>query len=500
MLAVLRRWWPLALIALAALWLRTHDLGRRPMHADEANQGVKTGELLESGRYAYDPRDHHGPTLYYAALPIAWLRGEKSLATLSETTLRLVPALAGTAAVVLLAFLAATLFPGQLNRPPWTALTAAALMAVTPPAVYYSRYFIQETLLVAFTLGSFLAFTQAWRTGRLAWAAAGGICIGLMQATKASAPLLLALGAVAAAPALRRTRTTATHGLTRQAALLAITAAVITAGVFFTSFGTNFSGLADALSAYGRAADRFSAGPTGHEKPWGYYLQLLTWTRSGGLVWHQLALLGLAAIGAGIGFRAALTGRGPGGNAAGWPALYTVSLLVALSAFAYKTPWHAVHFIPGLALLAAIALAAIASLRTGFWLALPLAVVTLASLYQQTARVAFQRPADARNPYAYVHSSPDVLKVTTLAAHARAAFPTEPIRVISDEYWPLPWYLRRETGVGFWTTPPEGCDGALIITAVDQAEAVRARLKFRYRETFLGLRPGVLCAVFIREP
>ena len=86
MLAILRRWWPLALITLAALWLRIHDLGRRPMHADEANQGVKTGELLEAGTYAYDPRDHHGPTLYYAAAPIAWLRGEKSLAALSETT------------------------------------------------------------------------------------------------------------------------------------------------------------------------------------------------------------------------------------------------------------------------------------------------------------------------------------------------------------------------------------------------------------------------------
>ena len=27
------------------------------MHADEANQAVKFGELLETGRYAFDPRD-----------------------------------------------------------------------------------------------------------------------------------------------------------------------------------------------------------------------------------------------------------------------------------------------------------------------------------------------------------------------------------------------------------------------------------------------------------
>ncbi len=57
------RWLPLALLTLAAFWLRTHDLARRPMHADEANQAVKLGELLDAGRYAFDPRDHHGPTL-----------------------------------------------------------------------------------------------------------------------------------------------------------------------------------------------------------------------------------------------------------------------------------------------------------------------------------------------------------------------------------------------------------------------------------------------------
>lgn len=475
------------------------------MHADEANQGVKAGELLESGTYAYDPRDHHGPTLYYAAQPVAWLRGEKSLAALSETTLRLVPALAGTAAVVLLALFASTLFPTPPARPPWVAMTAAAFMAVAPPAVYYSRYFIQETLLVTFTLGAFLSVMQWWRTGKPAWAASTGVAIGLMQATKASAPLLLALGLVAALPAWRRggtgTPSAPNTRRLRPAALLALATAILTAGLFFTSFGSHFAGLTDAFGAYARAADRFSAGPTGHEKPWGYYLQLLTWTRSGGLVWHQLALMALALVGTVIGFRAMFASRGTGTNSAlTWPALYTVMLLAAFSSFAYKTPWHAVHFVPGLALLAASTLAAIASLRTGIWLALPLAIVTIATLYQQTVRVSFQRPADARNPYAYVHSSPDVLKVPALAADARRSFPGEPIRVISDEYWPLPWYLRRERGVGFWHTPPEVCDGALIITSAAQADTVRARLTHRYRETFLGLRPGVICAVFIREP
>ncbi|MGH7944712.1 MAG: hypothetical protein ACREF9_06865, partial [Opitutaceae bacterium] len=103
------RWLPLALVTLVAFWLRTHDLDRRPMHADEANQAVKLGQLLDAGHYEFDPRDHHGPTLYYAAVPVAWLRGERSLATLTETSVRLVPALFGTFSVVLLVCVGAAL-------------------------------------------------------------------------------------------------------------------------------------------------------------------------------------------------------------------------------------------------------------------------------------------------------------------------------------------------------------------------------------------------------
>src|SRR5512145_1932049 len=92
----------LGLVGLVAIVLRTADLPVRPMHADEANQAVKLGELLETGRYAFDPRDHHGPTLYYAALPVAWLRGRTTLAVLDETTARLTPALLGVVSVMLL--------------------------------------------------------------------------------------------------------------------------------------------------------------------------------------------------------------------------------------------------------------------------------------------------------------------------------------------------------------------------------------------------------------
>jgi predicted membrane-bound mannosyltransferase len=158
-----------------------------------------------------------------------------------------------------------------------------------------------------------------------------------------------------------------------------------------------------------------------------------------------------------------------------------------------------VHFVPAMAILAAGALAAVNRLPTGRFVAAALAIAVLGMLGKQTRLVAFQRPADARNPYAYVHSSPDVMKIRQLAEEALARSPDQPIRVVSEEYWPLPWYLRGLPRVGFWTTPPEDCDGALVITSTTQGEAVRAKLRGHYRESILGLRPGVLCIVFTPE-
>jgi uncharacterized protein (TIGR03663 family) len=502
------RWLFLALITVFAFWLRTHDLARRPMHADEANQAVKLGDLLETGHYAFDPRDHHGPTLYYAAVPIAWARGQRTLAALDETTVRLVPALFGTISVLLLAFIATSdrALMGAATaagEPTCPALVAAALLAVSPPSVYYSRYFIQETLLVTFTLAFVLCARAWWRSGKLAWAIAAGVSAGLMQATKATAPLFLfavlaaaAVGRASARLFLPAPRSSAEMGGLKPAlrhTFVALLAAFLTAALFYSSFFTHVAGLRDAFTAYTNAATRFgaAAAPTGHEKPWWYFLKLFGWIRAG-LVWQQLAFSALAVAGLAVAF----TTRDRALRAA---AVYTLIIVVAFSAFSYKTPWHAVHFVPGMALLAAGALAAVTRLRTGKFVAIAAAILVLGMQYQQTTLVAFLRPADPRNPYAYVHSSPDVLKYRALAEAALARSPGKPVRVISEEYWPLPWYLRGLPGVGYWTTPPDECDGALVIASPNNAEAVRAKLQGAYHESILGLRPGFVCIVFTPE-
>ena len=135
---------PCLAIFAAALAFRIPDLADRPMHADEAVLADKFGGLLETGSFPYDPQDYHGPALAWLTLAPARLAGAHRYADLTETTLRIVPALCG----VLLVLMPLLLWDG-LGR--WGAVAAAGLTAISPAMVYYSRYYIPEMLLTTLT-------------------------------------------------------------------------------------------------------------------------------------------------------------------------------------------------------------------------------------------------------------------------------------------------------------------------------------------------------------
>jgi hypothetical protein len=69
------------------------------------------------------------------------------------------------------------------------------------------------------------------------------------------------------------------------------------------------------------------------------------------MLWHQVPF----AVLAGAGLVVALVRRRRDPWLAGF-AVYAAAVAAAFSLFAYKTPWHAVHFVPGFALLAAACL------------------------------------------------------------------------------------------------------------------------------------------------
>ncbi|MDE0840506.1 MAG: phospholipid carrier-dependent glycosyltransferase [Kiritimatiellae bacterium] len=137
-------WTAFLAVVVLALVFRVIQLDRRVAHNDEANQIYKTGVLYDTGVYQYDAYEHHGPVLYYLSVPLLKLSGAAGYAQSQLPTYRLLPALFGVGLVLLLLMTRHGLGWGET----WV---AALLTAVSTGMTYYSRFYIQEILVVFFT-------------------------------------------------------------------------------------------------------------------------------------------------------------------------------------------------------------------------------------------------------------------------------------------------------------------------------------------------------------
>ena len=481
---------------LIALAFRTVGLDLRPMHHDEANQAIKFGTLLESGDYRYDRENHHGPTLYYLTLPVAWARGQTRLASLDEETLRLVPAIFGVGLILLFLFLT-----GGLGR---GAVAAAALLAALSPALtYFSRFYIQESIFVFFALAFLIAvgrFVQRPGMGIACWV---GVCAGLAYATKETAVIVLPAAVAAAVVAHRFTRAPGDGARLRVLHVAASAGAALAVAIlFYSSFFRNPAGFFDSFRAFSTYIGR-GVGPGPHTQPWDYYLRLLAFSPSGGLVWTEGLILALALVGLFAVVRQPSVGF--------WPkyvALYSAITAVAFSVIRYKTPWNLLPFYVGFVLLAGLGTAALFRALSSRAARGLVAVVLLAAAWQlgtQNRRANFRYFADPRNPYVYVHTSPDFLNLARRIAELAAVHPDHAqmlVKVIANpsDQWPLPWYLRHMTRVGYWKQADVAgrLDGVpVIIASQENAPGVAEALGDRYVSEFYGLRPNVLLGVYI---
>jgi uncharacterized protein (TIGR03663 family) len=482
----------IVLTALGALASRLPKLSYRPMHCDEAVHAVKCNDLWQTGRYHYDLHEYHGPTLYYCTLPVIWLSGAKSFGETTEATYRIVPVIFGVGLIALLLLIA-----DGLGR--WAAVCAGVLTAVSPAMAFYGRYYIQETLLVFFT---FLAIVAGWRyvrSRRAGWAVLTGAAIGLMHATKETS--VVALGALLVALAINtvwhwrpRGVLVALRGYWRGrvfagAALIGIALSALLYSGFFTSV----SGPLDSLRTFATYFER--AGGHGlHDHPWWYYLRMLLFTQYVPGPWWSEGFIVLLAV---IGAVAAISGRGVRDGYVPLLrliTLYTILLTTIYTIIPYKTPWCMLGFLHGMILLAGVGAVALIS-----WLRfLPLRIGAGVLLVAGTCHLGWQAYeantkfcADYRNPYVYSHP---LFQVVELAQRVEDIAGVHPdgrrmlVKVMAKDYWPLPWYLRRLSRVGYWEEVPAEPDAPVIICGAELQEQLEPRLHDKYQVNAYGLR------------
>ncbi|MDF7807119.1 TIGR03663 family protein [Pontiellaceae bacterium B12219] len=497
------KWMPIAFLLILAvgLSLRVPQLADRPLHHDEANQAYRFGLLLENGVYEYDADDHHGPSLYYLTLPIAKLTGVTSFADSTEITYRTLPVFFGMLLICCIPLL-------RCGIGPVAVLAAALFTAISPAMAYYSRFYIQEMLLVFFTLITIAAGWRSIKSGSRRWAIVCGISAGLMFATKETA--VLSFAALVGASLLCALMAHVTHFPLKNIALALLCAALVSF-LFFSSFLTNLDGPFESILAFKGYIARGAGVDTEHIQPWNYYLRMLTVYRFGdGPRWSEGLIFGLGLLGCFSILLKKLPQRIDQGLAR-YIMFYTLLLTAAYSLLSYKTPWCMLSFLLGWILLAGIGVASMLNccnnkitIRSAVYFVRILILLALSYPVYATYRLAqhtvFRYAADYHNPYVYAHTSPDFKNLVKRIDNLVAVSPKGNnvyIQVIAkpDSTWPLPFYLRKFPNIGYWTDAqevPGEIKPDLIITPPDFETDPEDFLTEYY-----GLRPDTLLAIHI---
>ncbi len=513
-----------AIVAVGA-FLRFAYLTLVPLHHDEGVNGNFLVSLVRQGTYTYDPNNYHGPTVYYFAAIIPWvarfLDGPTARDNYGLTTfnIRLVTVAFGIATIVLTLMLRKRL--GSVG-----ALSAAALIAISPGAVYLSRYFIHESLFVFFTLGIIVAALKYYDSGATVYLILAAISAALMTATKETwiingPVLLIALITTTVYFWMRgklQGRPSGTAGKTGKflerfggpisvatVALMAFTVFIVVNVLFYSSFFTNYpKGVNDALLTLSLWRKRTHE----HEHPWSQYL---VW-----LFQEEGLLLFLGGIGALIAVWRA------NNRFAVFIAQFSFGLLAAYSLVGYKTPWITLNFIVPLALTTGYALEVFYRKLQEFeqpWVFLAPAILIVAFCGYQMYQLNFVHYDDDQYVYVYAHTRRETLvmleQIDRVANQMKTGYDTG-VAIVSPEYWPLPWYFRDYKRVGYYGKVVQTSE-PVIIGQTGQEEEIKSTFGAQYQqidsstlndprifpdrnpEGSFTLRPGVDLLLYVRK-
>jgi len=495
--------------------LRLINLPQRPMHTDEAVNAVKFGNLLEKGEYIYDKVEFHGPIIYYLTLIPAWVSNVQNFSQLNERHLRVVPAIAGISLLLLLFWL--------VNFTGWRAILSGTLIgSLSPIMVFYSRYYIHETLLVFFTFGFIISLFIFFNNRKSSWLMISALFLGLMHVTKET--FILSVVALFVSlfleqmiwPNGRTSCFQVIRTLKWNQYILFFGIAGFISILFYSSIFKNPQGIIDSITTYEYYFAKAGHNEV-HQHPWYYYLQILAWAKGPGcIVWSELPVLILSL--AGIFFAFYKKSNSAGGQFFRIIAIFSITMMVLYSVIPYKTPWNIISTFFGMILLAGFGITEALNTFLKGWMhktILIFVIVFVLYLITQVIYTNYKYPAHPSNPYVYGHTSSDVFhmvdrikNISDISTEGKDLY----IQVVCSEndYWPLPWYLREFRYVGWWDhIDPDTPLAPLILVTPDLEESLIEKMyaqpkpgeKYLYVPLFednTELRPGVMINGYAR--
>ncbi|MCH2206465.1 MAG: TIGR03663 family protein [Lentisphaerales bacterium] len=500
-------------------WLRLRNINERPMHGDEANQAYQFQLLWEDGTYKYEPRDFHGPTLYFMTLPWMKITGAESFESSEKLHFRSLPM-----AFAFLTALCSLLMLDLLTRKGALALTG--MLMLSPSMIYYNSYYIQESLLV-FSVTLFIALLwRFYKSGRLYWLAVAGGSLGFMHATKETFVISIFAIIMAGVFTWRKQLISLNTKLSGKGVAVFLGSAIFVSVIFYSSFFTHAQGPIDSVTSMtnhiGRGLgitefpDHLTSGQ-GHTKSSFYYIQniighfprKLTSTVKD-IISNNAARPITEFLFFALWLGALFFIKKNKGRLAHVHKFFfwkTFFLLLVYSLIPYKTPWCAQVII--YSMIATASLTLIRSLGTGKpavkWAVVILSLVLFIDMGRQGILITEQGfSVSDRNQYAYSHS---VLDVESLASRIEDISQVSeqgyemPIHFFTSEYWPMPWYLKKFKKIGYWENKESqfSLSGVPVIVTTPDRTDIISQIEKSHQSELRSRLPGYWLQVFYRE-
>jgi uncharacterized protein (TIGR03663 family) len=513
--------------------IRFYDLERKPLHHDEgvnswfllnlkgcfqtgnsANQpqditpswlkwSLPIGRRLDQftawdwnqgfNGWKYDPSNYHGPFLFLNHLiPLSIYE--------SIFTLRCNIALFGSLLIILL-------WPLRRIMGRVAVVTAAFLLTLSSTNIYFSRTNIHEIYLPFFTLAAVATMVRFWESKKIGYFVLAGASCAIIITIKETyiitgAAFFIAIIFTYLWFSLKKKRDELPPRILAHSLVMDLNKnwgyLWLTLGVFifiiviyYSSVFTNWKGTTTDLINTILKWTKTGQEGEGHTKPFWYFGRLLTK--------FELPILILGILGIIYAFlrRHAFMI---------FTAVWTVSIFFIYSSVPYKTPWLALNFILPLAFLAGFFVENVyRSVRNSPLLVAITAgvgaVVLLAWGAGISWRVNFLEYDDDSHQIVYSQTRRDLNDLMERLedfAHSKAQGYDTEIKIVSDEYWPLQWYLRKYNHVGYWGKVIDDPDAPIVLGRTKTQDELEKTLKDTYYSELYSVRPGLDLYLYTR--
>jgi uncharacterized protein (TIGR03663 family) len=552
-----------AIVTFIATFLRFFMLELKPLHHDEGVNGYFLLELFRKGIYHYDPSNYHGPTLYFDTLVFTKLFDlntfsirasvaifgvllvfltlflRKYIGTIGSLVAALLLALSPGMVFIsryfihemLFVFFSLGIVVGVIyfieGKPLGTFGTIATsmlllicfivlpfgLVDIFGSSSIYLRmgFFLIEGILVFFLMKILLS----WNEGKAAYLMLASASTALFFGTKETAFITLGtmiiacfcvfiwrkfyagfIGKIAETwhEPTELTFSNFRKQLGENTEITLISGLVILTFVyvgilFFSSFFTYGEGIGKAFEAYSFWTK------TGIKDHAYGYTKYLVWMGK-----IEGPILVLSAIGTLI---ALATARH---RFAIFTGFWSFGLAAAYSIIPYKTPWLALSFILPMCIVAGYGINEMFANKNsmiksfgGFLLAVAVGV-----LCYQTYDLNFARYDDEDMPYVYAHTKREfhglIAKIDYFAEKSGTGKDAS-IEIVSDEYWPMPWYMRNYPKAIFHSKLIDASTAEMIV-ASEQKQKDELLERYGQHYKYVGtypLRPGVDLMLLVRR-